>query len=93
MNQEPVWAIWPVHAGETHMNYVAMQVDDDPESTERVPIVLPGLRCRGSEKSVDMCTDFDIGLDVNVCSHASDVHLVCFSGSNPGTSTTSRRTS
>lgn len=56
----------------------------DTTLTQRVPIVLPGMDCRGSEQSVSNCPDFDLGLDTEICTHANDVHLHCFSGSNPG---------
>lgn len=65
---------------------MSMQADENPDITKRVPVVLPGLQCNGSEQSLDTCPDFDIGLDTELCLLGSDVHLICFSGSNPGAS-------
>ena len=61
-----------------------MQEDDDEASTARVPIVLPGLECSGTEQAISTCPDFELARVPAACRHDADVHLVCYNGPNPG---------
>jgi len=62
-----------------------VQEDDDADSTARVPIVLAGLVCEGTEQSISACFDFSLGRAPTMCRHEADVHLVCSNGPNAGT--------
>lgn len=56
--------------------------DDDAETrarTERVPIVLAGADCDGTEGALTDCLGKPLGRFGRQCNHDSDVYLVCFS--------------
>eukprot|EP00892_Ulva_mutabilis_P011614 jgi/Ulvmu1/8825/UM049_0005.1 len=58
--------------------------DAETAKTERVPIVLAGCTCEGTETSVAQCPGAVIGrVTGSTCMHDDDVHLVCFNGPNP----------
>ena len=61
-----------------------LQEDEDAGSTSRMPIVLAGLDCTGSEQTIGACPDFQLGQVGPNCRHNVDVHLVCDNGPNPG---------
>ena len=61
-----------------------MQEDEDADSTSRVPIVLGGLECGGTEQTIGACPDFQLGQVGINCRHNADVHLVCYNAPNPG---------
>ena len=60
------------------------QEDDDEAITARIPIVLTGLQCNGTEQAITDCPAFGLFRASTICRHTSDVHLVCHSGPNPG---------
>lgn len=68
---------------------VALQEDDEPDRTKRVPIVLEGATCRGMENSLSMCPGFELRGAPFSCRHDADVYLVCSNGTNPGVQHTS----
>ena len=60
-------------------------MDSDPDSTDRVPIVLVGPECEGAEAALGDCPGFSLQLEeVGRCRHANDVHVVCSGGPEPG---------
>ena len=61
-----------------------MQEDADEASTARVPIVLAGLECIGTEQTITACPSFQLRRPSAQCLHVADVHIVCYSGPNPG---------
>lgn len=61
-----------------------MQEDDNETSTSRLPIVISGLQCTGSEQTIGECPDFQLGQTLPNCQHGSDVHLLCYNSGNTG---------
>lgn len=64
---------------------VLLQVTDR-ELAERVPVVLAGTICDGSEGSLADCAGYSLGRRriPTVCVHSSDVYLVCTNRTDPG---------
>lgn len=63
-----------------------VQVDENRARTNRIPIVLAGAECDGSETSLKECFGNDLGNVGFQCRHEADVYLVCYNGSNAGAS-------
>lgn len=63
-----------------------VQEDADEATTARIPIVLAGLSCGGTEQSLEACPGLNLGQTPPACRHDADVHLVCSSRPNPGES-------
>ena len=57
---------------------------DVSETTARIPIVLGGSGCLGSEETLDACPNYVLGRAPKKCSHDRDVHLLCFNDLNAG---------
>lgn len=60
--------------------------ENEKADTERVPIVLAGATCEGTEDRLSNCPNFSLGRRriPNTCSHEIDVYLVCSNGPDPG---------
>lgn len=60
--------------------------ENEEATTMRIPIVLAGATCEGSEQNLGDCPNFSLGRRVipDTCIHAADVYLVCNNGADPG---------
>lgn len=67
-----------------YIRHACVQIDEAAAPTERVPVVLSGAACMGTEAALAQCPGVALDADNNNCGHADDVWISCSNGPQPG---------